>query len=238
MPIYVNDGFSLHYEIHGSGFPVVMLHGVTVTFAGNFGAWGWTERLTGKGLQVIGVDFRGHGRSEKSTDPQAYGTKNLAGDVIALLDGLNLARASLVGYSLGSTVALYLLHAFPDRCARSALVATGDGQLGYPPFSTAEVMPQLCEALSRTHFPADLPEHVAAYWNFATTVSGDRAAAAAAACAIYPPCSATEAARISAPVLVVSGEKDLVLGTGARLAQALPEGQYIEIKAADHFQCR
>jgi pimeloyl-ACP methyl ester carboxylesterase len=212
-----------------------MLHGITVSFAGNFGAWGWIERLTAKGLQVVGLDFRGHGRSEKSADPQAYGTKNLAGDVIALLDTLEIARASIVGYSLGSTVALHLLHTFPDRCARSALIATGDGQLGYPPYSSAEVMPQLCDAVSRSHFPTDLPDHVAAYWNFATHVGGDRASAAAAARAAYPPCSDAEAARISALVLVVSGENDLVLGTGARLAQALPQGKYLEIQNADHF---
>jgi len=234
MPTFVHDGHVLHYDVHGSGRPVVMLHGITVTFAANYAAVGWVQSLAAKGLQPIGLDFRGHGGSAKPLDPAAYGTVNLAGDVIALLDELRIGRASLIGYSLGSTIALYLLHAFPDRWERGVLIATGDGLLDIPPYTSAKVLPQLRASLLRDAFPADLPAHVAAYWEFATRL-GHRESSAVAANGVYPPCQTAEAARVRVPVLVISGEKDPVLGTGPRLTQALPQGRYLEIAGADHF---
>ncbi len=236
MGRFTHDGCSLHYEIHGEGRPVVLLHGICVSFAGNYGAWGWIEALGSRGFQTIGLDFRGHGGSDKPHDAAAYGTETLAGDVLALLDHLRIARASLVGYSLGSKIALHLLHAAPGRAGPSVLVATGDGLIGHPPFDSAHILPQIAAAVSRAEFPADLPAHAATYWTFATKIGGDREAAAAAARASYPPCDAAELARVAAPVLVISGERDPVLGRGPRLAQALPRGRYLEIAGADHFQ--
>jgi pimeloyl-ACP methyl ester carboxylesterase len=235
MPYFSRDGFSIHHETHGNGPPVVLLHGICVSFAGNFGAYGWIERLCGQGLQVVGMDLRGHGQSDKPHDPSAYGTTHLANDVIALLDHLGLHSVSLMGYSLGSVIALHLLHTHPDRFTRGVLIATGDGLLGLSPYSQAEVAPKLAHALDRPDYPVDLPRHVATYWNFATKVGGDRLAAAAAARAHYPPCTPAEIRHVHCPVLVVSGEQDPVLGTGPRLAQALPHGRYLEIPGADHF---
>jgi len=235
MPHFSSDGFSIHYETHGSGPPVVMLHGICVSFAGNFGAYGWIERLCGQGLRVIGMDFRGHGQSDKPHDSSAYGTTHLADDMIALLDHLGLNRVSLMGYSLGSVVALHLLHTHPERFTRGVLIATGDGLLGLSPYSQAEVAPKLAHALDQPDYPSHLPKHVATYWNFATKVGGDRLAAAAAARAHYPPCTPAEISHVRCPVLVVSGELDPVLGTGPRLAQALPHGRYLEIPGADTF---
>lgn len=235
MATFQRDGLDIAYEVHGMGFPVVLLHGVTVSFAGNFGAWGWIGRLNQLGYQVIGMDFRGHGQSAKPHDPAAYGTDNLARDVLALIDYLDLPSVSLIGYSLGSIIALELLHRAPDRFGPSVLIATGDGLLGFPPFDTASVLARLGNALDREAFPIDLPLHDAAYWKFAVKVGGDRAAALAAVQAEYPPCHANQASSITAPVLVVSGERDPVLGRGPRLAQAIARGAYREIAGADHF---
>ena len=98
-----------------------------------------------------------------------------------------------------------------------------------------DVAPQLAHALDSDHYPAELPKHVATYWNFATKVGGDRLASAAAARGHYPPCTPEEAARVSSEVLVISGEIDLVLGQGPVLARTLAQGHYQEISGADHF---
>ncbi len=235
MPTFTHDGHAIHYEVHGSGAPVLLLHGICVSFAGNFAAWGWIERLTGRGLQVIGMDFRGHGKSAKSHDPKDYGLENLASDVLALLDHLKLAKASLVGYSMGSAVALRLLHTHPDRFNQSVLIATGDGLIGIAPYTLSEVCSALRPALERPEFPAELPSHIAAYWTFASKVGGDRLASLAAASAPMPATTASEAATIEVPVLVVSGQVDPVLGQGARLAATMPVGKYLEVAGADHF---
>jgi len=235
MSYFENDGLSLYYEVHGSGLPVVMLHGGAVSFAGNFGGCGWIDPFTARGLQVVGLDARGHGNSDKPHDTAMYGTDAFTRDVIALTEHLSIERAALVGYSIGSAIALHLLHTHPRRFLRGALVATGDGLIGYPPRTFPEILPMMVEAVSREEYPEDLPPQAAAYWTFATNFSGDRAAVAAGARADYPPCSIEEARSIDVPVLVVSGDGDNVLGTAARLAEALPRGEYLEIAGADHF---
>ena len=235
MPSFTRGGYSIHYEIHGEGTPVILLHGICVSFAGNFAGFGWVESLRKQGMQVVGLDFLGHGKNGKPHVPDAYGSHNLAADVIKLLAHLNLTTASLVGFSLGNVIALHLLHTYPQRFGRSALIATGDGLLGLPPHTMAETAPQLAHALDSDHYPPQLPKHVAMYWNFATKVGGDRLASAAAARAHYPICTAEEAGRVAADVLVISGEIDPVLGQGTVLARSLAHGRYLEIAGADHF---
>jgi pimeloyl-ACP methyl ester carboxylesterase len=235
VPHFTNEGLKLHYEVHGKGAPVLLLHGGTVSFERNFAMFGWIEALNARGMQVIGLDFRGHGKSDKPHEVAAYGTTNLAGDVLALLDHLKLRRVAIVGYSIGSAIALHLLHTHPGRFSKAALVATGDGLLGHLPHTFAVVLPFLAVALPRPVYPADLPSHVAAYWKFVTETGGDRQALAAFASARYPPLAAEEAAKIETPVLVVSGGHDLVLGRGPRVAKALAHGSYLEVAGADHF---
>lgn len=235
MPYLVSDGLRLHYEVHGSGEPVVLLHGGTVSFEHNYAINGWTERLNSAGLQVIGLDFRGHGKSDKPHEAHYYGTANLASDVLALTQHLNIDRAALIGYSLGTAVALHLLQTSPRRFTRAALVATGDGLIGFPPYTFDRVIPPLALVLARTEYPTDLPPHLAAYWNFVTITGGDAKALIALSKARYPPLSAEQASAIDTPVLVVSGENDPVLGLGPRLAAALGQGNYLEVAGADHF---
>jgi pimeloyl-ACP methyl ester carboxylesterase len=235
VPDLLNRQVRIHYEVHGDGHPVVLLHGGTVSFQHNYAAFGWIKTLNDAGLQAIGLDFRGHGASDKPHGVDAYGTAKLASDVIALLDHLGLARVSLIAYSIGTTVALHLMQTAPERFDRAALVATGDGLIGHPPHTFAELLPALALVLDRTEYPRDLPKHLAAYWNFVAATQGDRAALRALAQASYPPLSAVDAAAISIPTLVVSGQNDAVLGTGPRLAQALGRGEYLEVPGADHF---
>jgi len=160
MPYLVSDGLRLNYEVHGKGEPVLLLHGATVSFEHNFAIYGWIERLNSVGLQVIGLDFRGHGKSDKPHDADFYGTANLASDVLAVAQHLNINRVSLIGYSLGTAVALHLLQVSPQRFTRAVLVATGDGLIGFPPHTFDRVIPPLALLLARTEYPTDLPPHL------------------------------------------------------------------------------
>ena len=232
---FVSEGLRLAYEVHGTGAPVVMLHGAAVSFAGNYGLCGWIDRLTPRALQVIGIDARGHAGSDAALDPSNAGLDALSRDVIALLDHLNIERAAIVGYSIGSTVALHLLHSHPERFRSAALVATGDGLIGIPPRTFPEILPTLVETLKRTEFPDDLPPEASMYWTFATQVAGNREGVAMMARGDFTPCTPAEVATIQAPVLVISGELDPVLGTAARLADAIPNSTYHEMVGENHF---
>ncbi|HVA54896.1 MAG TPA: alpha/beta fold hydrolase [Gammaproteobacteria bacterium] len=235
MPYLVNNGIRIHYGVYGNGRPVVLLHGGTVSFEHNYAKYGWIERLNASGLQAVGLDFRGHGESDKPHDTESYGTSNLADDVRALLDHLKLVQPALIAYSIGTVVALHLLQVSPPRFNRAALVATGDGLVGFPPYTLGRVLPPLALVLDRTEYPNDLPHHLANYWNFVHATNGDREALRALSRASYPPLSVEQAAGIGTPVLVVSGEMDLVLGQGQRLAGGLGQGTYFEVPGADHF---
>ena len=230
-----NKSLSIYYEQHGSGSPVILIHGGTVNFQTNYVVFGWVECLMERGFKVVGLDLRGHGKSDKPDDVASYGTENLASDVLAVMDELDLNRVSVVGYSIGSAVALHLIQEFPEHFSKAALVATGDGLIGIPPHTFPAILPGLVEVASRSEYPSDLPPYLATYWNFIADSGGNFEVASAIAKADYPPLSMELASKIKVPVMVVSGTEDRVLGQGETLAKTIPNGEYLEITKADHF---
>src|SRR5215212_6407571 len=94
------NGLELYYEVHGSGRPLVLLHGGLMTIDLNFGLL--LEPLAAS-RQVIAVELQGHGHTADTDRPMTI--EALADDVIALLDHLGVAEADLFGFSLGGLVA-------------------------------------------------------------------------------------------------------------------------------------
>jgi pimeloyl-ACP methyl ester carboxylesterase len=111
------------------------------------------------------------------------------------------------------------------------LIATGNGLIGIPPFILANILPELPKVLSFD----SLPSHISAYWSFLNEVGLDRKSMIAFSLANYPPLTAEKAAEIDIPTLIISGEKDLVLGQGQKVAETLAKGEYLEIQGANHF---
>lgn len=235
MAYFFNQGLSLHYQLAGTGQPTLLLHGGSVSYEQNYQAFGWTDCLVSHGLQVIGLDFRGHGRSDKPADAQCYGVLPLARDALALMDHLGIQRCNLLGYSMGSAVALQLVRMAPERFARAVLMGTGDALMGVGPLVISAVLPQLADAVLRDSYPEDLPAHVRAYWKLVRKSDGHPQAIALAFQGEFPAISPADVAKISVPILVVSGDSDPVLGQGRTLASTLLNGQYLEVVGADHF---
>ena len=88
-------------------------HGTTGNLKG-FRYFGYTEKLRQK-YQLILIDVRGHGRSDKPHEPDAYRLKNLVNDTVAVLDDLGIEKAHFLGYSLGGIVGLGIGVYSPDR---------------------------------------------------------------------------------------------------------------------------
>jgi pimeloyl-ACP methyl ester carboxylesterase len=104
------NGLKMYYEIHGKGEPVVLLHGSFMTIPSN-----WTAMMAAlaKTRQVIAVEMQGHGRTADINRDFSY--DNLADDIAALLDYLEIAKADIVGYSMGASVAINLAIRHPHN---------------------------------------------------------------------------------------------------------------------------
>jgi pimeloyl-ACP methyl ester carboxylesterase len=113
MPFATNTGIRIHYEVVGSGPPLVLHHG-------SFGSgadWrnlGYVDALKHEN-QLILMDARGHGASDKPHDPADYDMVSRASDVTSVLDDLRIERANFFGYSMGGWIGFGLAKYAPDR---------------------------------------------------------------------------------------------------------------------------
>src|SRR4051794_29350949 len=112
----VND-LSLYYEEHGSGEPLVLLHGGL----GAAELWAPVLPALAAGRRVIAVDLQGHGRTADVDRP--FRPETMADDVAALIEHLGLERTDVMGYSLGGLVALRTAIQHPERVRRLVLVS-------------------------------------------------------------------------------------------------------------------
>jgi pimeloyl-ACP methyl ester carboxylesterase len=122
---FSSDGVKIHYSVTGQGAPVILVHGLYSSAAMNWEIPGTAAALA-KRCQVIALDNRGHGQSDKPQAEGAYGT-NMVEDVVRLMDHLGIARAPVVGYSLGGMIVMKLATMHPQRV--SSVVLGGMGWL-------------------------------------------------------------------------------------------------------------
>jgi pimeloyl-ACP methyl ester carboxylesterase len=102
MPYASNHGVRIHYQVEGSGPPLLLHHG----FAINGEAWrqlGYVRGLRDN-YQCILLDARGHGGSDKPHDRAAYTLQKRVEDVTAVLDTLKIEKADFFGYSMGGWI--------------------------------------------------------------------------------------------------------------------------------------
>jgi pimeloyl-ACP methyl ester carboxylesterase len=122
MPEASNDGVMIHYEVTGTGTPVVLLHGFPDTGA----CWRHqVAALVDAGYQAIVPDLRGYGRSAKPEGVDAYNIIFLAGDVAAVLDDAGVERAHVVGHDWGAGVAWAFAMFAPERVDRLCVLSVG-----------------------------------------------------------------------------------------------------------------
>jgi pimeloyl-ACP methyl ester carboxylesterase len=113
------NGLKMYYEVHGSGEPVVLLHGAFMTITNNW--TGWIDELA-KTRKVIAVEMQGHGRT--ADIPRDITYENLADDVAALLDHLRIPKADLIGYSMGGGVAMECAIRHPDKVRKVVVISS------------------------------------------------------------------------------------------------------------------
>ena len=116
-------GVKIHYTVQGKGEPIILIHGLTSSGRMNWELPG-TAGLLAKQFQVITLDCRGHGQSDKPQAQGSYGT-NMVEDVVRLMDHLHIQKARVAGYSMGGMIAMKLAVTHPDRVSRMVLGGMG-----------------------------------------------------------------------------------------------------------------
>lgn len=117
------NGVRLHYVQAGQGVPVILVHGLACDHVPNWMLPRIFQRLSRR-YRVIALDLRGHGKSDKPHDPAQYGLE-LVEDIVRLMDHLGIAKAHVVGYSLGGFITLKLAFRHPERLLSAAPCGAG-----------------------------------------------------------------------------------------------------------------
>jgi pimeloyl-ACP methyl ester carboxylesterase len=234
VQFFDSDGLRLAFidvAPHGRdrGEPILLIHGFASNHRVNWVNPRWVETLTHDGRRVIAFDNRGHGASDKPTDPAAYHSALMAADAARLLDHLGIERADVMGYSMGARIAAFLALADPQRVRRLILGGLGDRlvegvglPLGIADAMAAPSLDALTDPMQRM------------FRAFADQTQSDRVALAACIRGSRQTLSEAEAARIACPTLVAVGARDAVAGDPHRLAAILPRGEALDIPGRDH----
>ena len=117
-----NEGVGIHYEVHGEGRPVVLLHG----FPDSGRLWrNQVPALVDAGFRVIVPDLRGYGASDKPEGVDNYNMLLLAADVGAVLETEGVARSHVVGHDWGAALAWVIAAVAPDRVDHLVALSVG-----------------------------------------------------------------------------------------------------------------
>ncbi len=212
----------LHYQIHGEGTPLILLHGGL----GHSGNWSAQLPVLSKQYKVITVDSRGHGRSTMTERQISYAL--MASDVVALMDYLQIERAHIVGWSDGGNIGLYLSIHYPERLLK--VVAAG---ANYSPSGLRSDVGESEIAASyignaMTDYQALSPEP--ANWDaFFENMSQMWAK--------EPDFTLEQMGSITVPVLLLDGENDEAIYTEhtMEMASLIPTAELIFVPGTGHF---
>jgi pimeloyl-ACP methyl ester carboxylesterase len=230
-----DDGTGIAYRVWGdpgAPVPVVLQHGFIADTFLNWVPNGVVAALVANGRTVVGVDARGHGRSDKPHDPARYGEARMSRDLRGVVDDLGATAYDLVGYSMGAIVAL--IAASEDRRVRRLVVGgVGAGVVELGGVDTRHldrrVLADALEADDPTTVTSSEP--VLGFVRFAEAVAGDKLAYAAQARAVHSTPIALDA--ITADALVLVGDADPLAVRPGLLAEAL-RGR-LEVLSGDHL---
>jgi pimeloyl-ACP methyl ester carboxylesterase len=238
MPFADSNGVQIHYEVAGAGAPVVLFHGLT----GSGIRWHDNGIVAGlsDSYQLVLVDARGHGESDKPHRTEEYGSVIHAADVLAVLDDLGMHSAHFWGHSLGGNVALSLAQLAPERVEH--LIITG-----YSPFPA-----QGTEATEMAAWANDLQDGISGFVRGYEARHGslpedarnrwlenDGAALAACVAAMIAEADGRHLPSLSdieSPTLFLVGSEEPFAGETVRAAAMMPSAHCEILPGLDHVQ--
>jgi pimeloyl-ACP methyl ester carboxylesterase len=231
LQTFDSAGVPIAFIDEGEGPPTLLIHGFASNHRVNWVTTSWTRDLVAAGRRVIAFDNRGHGESGKPQDPETYRTPVMAEDARRLLDHLGIARADVIGYSMGARIGAFLALAHPERINSLVLGGLGDGLVK----GVGEATP--IAAALRAPSLADVPDARGKMFRaFADQTGSDREALAACISATRQTLSPAELQLLSVPILVAVGTDDEIGGSAAALAALIPGAEAFDIPGRDHMK--
>lgn len=230
------NGIKTYYEVYGEGMPLVLLHGAYMTIGLN-----WSQLIPelSKNRKVIAIELQGHGHTEYSDRPLSLST--LASDVAGVLDHLKIDSADVVGYSFGGKVAYQFAIQNPKRLRKLVIISSTYKTSGWQPEVTnafKNMKPEFFENTPlKTAYDAVAPDKTK--W---TKFLEQMFASAAAPFDLGD----DNIAKITAPVLIISGDNDgmnkmeliktyqLLGGAGTADLGAAPKSQLAIVPGQSH----
>jgi pimeloyl-ACP methyl ester carboxylesterase len=231
MERFAAEGVEIAYTMAGEGAPVLLIHGFASNARTNWIDTSWMRFLAGNGFRAIAFDNRGHGESQKFYNSEAYMGPNMARDASRLLRHLGIAKADVIGYSMGARIAAFLALDEPDLVRSAVFAGLGANMI----MGVGD--PKPIEAALLTEDPSSIlnPE-AKAFRVFADQTKSDRRALAACIMASRDRIPANELGKLRVAVLVAAGTEDRIAGPAKPLADAIPGARVLDIPGRDHMK--
>jgi len=231
MQSFSSDRVRIAFTGAGEGDPVLLIHGFASSVRDNWRDPGWLDFLNRAGFRVVALDNRGHGDSEKLYDPKAYGAQLMAEDARRLLDHLGIARADVMGYSMGARITAFLALAHPERVRRAIFAGLG-GNMVRPMAGTGPI----AHALEAASIDDVTNPTARTFRAFAEKTGSDLRALAACIRGSREPISREMIGALRCPVLVVTGAEDVIGGPAEELATLIPGAAALTVPRRDHMR--
>ncbi|CAM5359027.1 Haloacetate dehalogenase H-1 OS=Afipia felis OX=1035 GN=dehH1_1 PE=4 SV=1 [Afipia felis] len=231
MPSFHNGPVEIAYIDEGEGDPIVLIHGFGSNAGVNWVYPSWVSTLTKAGRRVVALDNRAHGASSKLYDRADYSLPIMADDVRALMDHLNIERADVMGYSLGSRIAATLALHHPER-VRALII----GGLGYGLIEGGGPDERVALALEAPSLDDVTDPMGRMFRAFADQTRSDRPALAACLRGSRQWLTPEQAASITPPTLIAVGTKDDVGGSAHKLHEIMTHAEVLDIPDRDHMR--
>ena len=234
MPFFEVDGLRLAYDDVGEGDPILLLHGFAADRLSNWKLTGWYRLLTSCGFRVIAADARGHGRSDKPTEPGDYAPEGIAADSIRLLDHLDIEWADFFGYSMGGRNVAWLLTAHAERIRSAVIAGAGINVLAKRDATRWQKRGYKLTGDNEKTESLAVPAMVPVYKR-ATRLKGLAGSLSACLLGSFASLPAKAFAEVDVPTLVIAGSRDTVAGSPIPLARSIPGAEAVVVPGRSHL---